>query len=210
MELLLATYNTGKIRELLQALRGLPITLRYLNEFPGISPVEETGKTYQENAVLKSVGYCEQTGLYALADDSGLEVDALDGKPGVRSARFGGENASDNDRTNKLLQELLAYQDSERNARFVCCMALAGPPSKTSDLGTTTPQVFNVSLGICKGAIAPKPRGRGGFGYDPVFVPAGHDSTFGELSPEIKAKLSHRAKALSAMRMFLTQFLRAT
>ena len=206
MELLIATYNAGKIRELERALRGLPITPRYLADFPDISPVDETGKTYEDNAVLKAVAYCERTGLYALADDSGLEVDALDGRPGVKSARFGGENASDADRTAKLLQELLAFEGSERTARFVCFMSLAAAPS-TAAGDTPAPRILNISKGTCEGTIADAPRGTGGFGYDPVFIPTGYDKTFGELSSEIKAELSHRAKALSAMRLFLTQFL---
>ncbi|HWN12117.1 MAG TPA: RdgB/HAM1 family non-canonical purine NTP pyrophosphatase [Pyrinomonadaceae bacterium] len=209
MDLLIATYNAGKIREIEEALRGLPITPRYLTDFPNAFLVEETGKTYEENAVLKAVGYSRQTGLYSLADDSGLEVDALDGKPGLLSARFGGENASDIDRTNKLLQALSAYQ-SERAAQFVCCIALSGVPPNASGLSPIAGKVLNISRGICEGTIAPEPRGTGGFGYDPVFIPAGYDSTFGELSPEIKAKLSHRAKALSAMRSFLREFLKAT
>jgi len=206
LELLIATYNNGKIRELVQALRGLPITPRYLCDFPDTSPVEETGKTYEENAVLKSADYCERTGLYSLADDSGLEVDALEGRPGVKSARFGGENASDADRTAKLLQELLAYKGSQRTARFVCYMSLAGP-SIASGIETPAARILNISQGFCEGMIALEPRGTGGFGYDPVFIPTGHDETFGELLSEVKAKLSHRAKAISAMRLFLTQFL---
>lgn len=207
MELLIATYNNGKIRELEQALRGLPITLRYLKDFPIASLVEETGETYEDNAVLKALAYSEQTGLYALADDSGLEVKALNGRPGVRSARFGGENASDSDRTQRLLQELVAYEAGERGARFVCYMAFAATP-KPCDFPSAKTQVLNISEGICEGTIAREPRGAGGFGYDPVFIPTGHEATFGELSPEIKSVLSHRAKAVSAMRLFLTQFLR--
>ncbi len=210
MDLLIATYNRGKIREIEEALRGLPITPRYLTDFPNTFMVEETGKTYEENAVLKAVGYSSQTGLYALADDSGLEVDALDGKPGVLSARFGGEDATDVDRTNKLLQQLSAYQENERAARFVCCVALSGRPANRDDLPATAPKVFNISQGMCEGKIAPEPRGTGGFGYDPAFIPTGYDATFGELSPEVKARLSHRAKALSAMRSFLTEFLKPT
>jgi len=210
LELLIATYNSGKIRELVQALRGLPITPRYLSDFPYISAVEETGQTYEENAVLKSVDYCERTGLYSLADDSGLEVDALEGKPGVKSARFGGENASDADRTSKLLKELRGYKGSERTARFVCYMSLAAAQFSASGIETTAPRILKISQGFCEGTIAYSPRGTRGFGYDPVFIPTGHDETFGELSSEIKAKLSHRAKALSAMRLFLTHFFEST
>jgi XTP/dITP diphosphohydrolase len=210
LELLIATHNAGKIRELQETLRELPITLRYLAEFPHVSTVEETGDTYEENAILKALAYAEQTGLCAVGDDSGLEVDALGGRPGVLSARFGGENASDQDRTEKLLRELLSHRDRERTARFICCIAfvgwqLSGPVSRTD-----APRVLNVSEGICEGVIAPEPRGTGGFGYDPVFIPSGYNESFGELAAQVKSTLSHRAKALSATREFLSQFLRAT
>lgn len=207
MELLIATHNAGKIREIQQALAGLPITLRYLTEFASVSTVEETANTYEANAILKALGYAQQTGLYALADDSGIEVDALDGLPGVLSARFGGDGASDQDRRQKLLGELLPHRNCEPTARFVCLMAVAGWPSTTSNPNKNAPQVLNVSEGTCEGAIAEESRGMGGFGYDPIFIPSGYKETFGELSAEVKARLSHRAKALVATRAFLTQFL---
>ena len=210
LELLIATHNAGKTRELQQALRSLPITLRYLAEFPEIATIDETGQTYEENAILKALGYAEQTGICALGDDSGLEVDALGGKPGVLSARFGGEDASDQDRTKKLLRELESHQDRERSARFVCCMAFAGWQSISSEARTTPPRVLNVSEGKCEGVITTEPRGAGGFGYDPIFIPLGYDETFGELSKDVKATLSHRAKALAAMREFLNSFLKQT
>ncbi len=206
LQLLIATSNSGKIREIEEALLGLPITPRYLAEFPDLSSVEEVGETYEENAVLKALGYSSATGLYALADDSGLEVDALKGKPGVRSARFGGEHASDADRTAKLLREISGYPDRERSARFVCCMAIAG----NSPADSTATRVLHVSEGICEGLIAQEPLGTNGFGYDPVFIPAHYQKTFGELTPEVKATLSHRAKALAAMRQFLAQFWQST
>ena len=210
LELLIATHNRGKIRELQQALRELPITLRYLNEFPAVATVDETGQTYEQNAILKALGYANQTGIYALGDDSGLEVDALGGKPGVRSARYGGENVSDNFRTQKLLSELTPYQDPGRKARFVCCMAFAGWRSPGIDSQTTPARILNVSAGTCEGVIAQEPRGVGGFGYDPIFIPRGYDETFGELSKDVKARLSHRAKALAAMREFLISFVKQT
>lgn len=210
LELLIASHNVGKIRELQQALRELPITLRYLSEFPEIAIIDETGQTYEENAILKALGYAEQTGICALGDDSGLEVDALGGKPGVLSARFGGENASDQARTLKLLRELLPHGDRERTARFVCCMAFAGWQSRGSEPRTNSPRLLNVSEGHCEGMIALEQRGTGGFGYDPIFIPRGYEETFGELSKDVKATLSHRAKALAATRMFLSQFLNAT
>ncbi|MBC8028871.1 MAG: RdgB/HAM1 family non-canonical purine NTP pyrophosphatase [Pyrinomonadaceae bacterium] len=210
LELLIATHNAGKVRELQQTLRELPLTLRYLAEFPDISTVEETGNTYEANAILKALSYAEQTGICALGDDSGLEVDALGGKPGVLSARFGGENASDQNRTEKLLRVLLPHRKGEITARFICCIAFAGWQSSSTEPRTTKPRILNVSTGTCEGAIALEPRGTKGFGYDPIFIPSGYNETFGELSEDVKGSLSHRAKALSATRGFLTQFLRAT
>jgi len=208
VELLIATHNFGKVRELEQTLRELPITLRYLAEFPNIETVDETGETYEENAILKALGYAKQTGLCALGDDSGLEVAQLGGRPGVLSARYGGANATDQDRTQKLLGELLPSRD--RTARFVCSMAVAGWQTVNSGEGLEEPRVLNVSQGICSGVIALEPRGTSGFGYDPVFIPSGYDQTFGELPDDVKARLSHRAKALSATRTFLALFLKAT
>jgi len=210
LEVLIATSNAGKILELQDALHGLPVKLRYLAEFPDVSPVEEVGHTYEENAILKALGYAAQTGVSALADDSGLEVVALGGIPGVLSARFGGENASDRDRTEKLLGLLMPYQDRERAARFVCCMAFAGWQPSDSEGQPPQPRVLNVSQGTCEGLIRVEPRGTCGFGYDPLFIPHGYAETFGELPEEVKRRLSHRAKALSAMRTFLTQFLALT
>jgi non-canonical purine NTP pyrophosphatase (RdgB/HAM1 family) len=144
MEILIATSNPGKVREIEEALRGLPIQFRYLREFPKISPVEESGKTYEENAILKAAGYSKQTGICALADDSGLEVDALGGLPGVRSARYGGDGASDQERTEKLLMALTDHQAQKRTARFICCMALSGLASKEAPSGHDEPALIHV------------------------------------------------------------------
>ena len=206
LQVLIATGNAGKILELEDALHELPVKLRYLAEFPDVSPIEEVGHTYEENATLKALGYAAQTGISALADDSGLEVAALGGNPGVFSARFGGENASDCERTEKLLGLLMPYQDRERAARFVCCMAFAGWQPSDSEGQPPQPQVLNVSEGTCEGLIGVESRGTRGFGYDPIFIPHGYAKTFGELPEEVKRRLSHRAKALSAMRTFLTEF----
>ena len=199
-EVLIATHNTGKIREVHDALHSLPVKLRYLKEFPHLSLVNEVGKTYEENAVLKALGYAKQTGLCALADDSGLEVDALAGGPGVHSARFGGENLSDHDRIQKLLAELSEGPSTRRGARFVCCMALAGWQRAP---GTGKLRVLTLIEAKCEGSIAPEARGANGFGFDPLFVPEGHLATFAELPKEVKARISHRAQALAAIRAFL-------
>jgi XTP/dITP diphosphohydrolase len=209
-EILVATRNSGKIREIRGALRSLPVKLRHLDEFPNVSPVEEVGQTYQENAVLKALGYSKQTGLCALADDSGLEVDALGGMPGVFSARFGGEEATDAERIEKLLRTLSEHPASKRTARFVCCVALAGWQGDKQPMAQADPRVLKVTKAICEGNIANAARGTNGFGFDPVFVPENYSMTFAELPHEVKATISHRALALKAMRRFLDRWLAQT
>lgn len=178
-------------------LRDLPISFQSLGDFPEIQPVEETGSTYEENAVLKARDYARQTGLWALADDSGFEVEALSGAPGVFSARYAGEGASDSDRIAFLLRQFDHLASVNRNARFVCVAALAD----------STSALVNVAYGVCQGQIINSPRGENGFGYDPIFVPRDFDETFAELSLHIKNAISHRARALHAMRSFLDQLL---
>ena len=202
-EILIATHNLGKIREVQEALHSLPLKLRCLDEFSHVTSVNEAGGTYKENAVLKAVGYAKQTGICALADDSGLEVDSLGGKPGVLSARFGGEHASDRDRIQKLLTALAQYGSDDRGARFVCCMVLAGWLTKQEQFENAEPRVLTVTEAKCQGIITPEEKGANGFGFDPVFVPRGYLATFGELPTEVKARISHRAQALLAMRDFL-------
>lgn len=192
-DLLIATGNKGKIVELHSLLASLPVRLKTLAEFPGILEVEETGQTFQDNAVLKASGYAGQTGLWTLADDSGLEVDALGGAPGVFSARYGGYGATDAERVRLLLEELSTCAAGERLGRFICVIAIAD----------TQGQIVNLSTGKCEGRIALAPVGTGGFGYDPVFVPRGFNQTFGELSPQIKGRISHRALALEGALAFL-------
>jgi XTP/dITP diphosphohydrolase len=192
-ELLIATGNAGKIRELTELLSNLPLRLRRLSEFPNIEEVEETGETFAANAQLKARLYSRQTNLWTLADDSGLEVDALDGAPGVLSARYGGPNINDDERNALLLNELNATPDPQRTARFVCAIALHDPRAATT-------QIFE---GACEGRISQQPRGHNGFGYDPLFVPTGYAHTFGELPDELKQQLSHRARALAAVRAYL-------
>lgn len=207
LEVLVATANPGKIREIQESLRGVPVRLRYLWEFHDISPVEEVGETYEENAILKAVSYSKQAGVCALADDSGLEVDALGGLPGVLSARYGGDSASDQERTEKLLMALTQHPLQERTARFVCCMALAGCPLGESQDSSDHPRVLHVCEGKCEGLIGEEPRGNNGFGYDPVFVPIGYDRTFAELPSAVKNMISHRSQALAAMRGFLNRWI---
>lgn len=191
--LLVATQNEGKLKELRNLLADLPLDLCILTDFPEVEVVPETGESFIENASLKAVGYALQTGLLTLADDSGLEVDALGGAPGIFSARYAGEGASDADRTKRLLDELSNTPAAERSARFVSAVAIANERG----------EVLNTSLGVCEGQIDFAPSGAGGFGYDPVFIPSGYDESFGELKPEIKNQISHRARALLAARQFL-------
>lgn len=184
--LLVATRNEGKLRELRQLLADLPFVLLGLDDFPAVQTVPETGLTFVENASLKAAGYARQVHFLTLADDSGLEVDALGGAPGVLSARYAGATASDAARTDKLLTELRNIDVVNRSARFVSAIAIA------SSAGS----IMNVSQGTCEGHIDLAPHGEHGFGYDPVFIPRGHMSTFAELAPSVKNRISHRARAL--------------
>jgi XTP/dITP diphosphohydrolase len=195
-EILVATGNAGKVSEYETLLAGLPVRLRGLREFADVQEVEETGTTFEENACLKAVGYAQQTGRWTLADDSGLEVDALGGAPGVFSARFGGAGLSDAERAEKLLAELKKAENKSRNARFICVIVLA----------SETGEIIYQTKGVCEGQIALSYCGVGGFGYDPIFIPSGFTQTFGELSSEIKHKISHRAQAVNEIMRFLLDF----
>jgi XTP/dITP diphosphohydrolase len=197
-ELLIATRNAGKVIEVREILSDLPLLMRSLLDFPGTAEVAETGETFAENASIKASAYALQTGVWALSDDSGLEVEALGGAPGVYSARYAGESATDAERIELLLLELACTGDTLRRARFVCAISLADPSGR----------ILNLSEGICEGRIANHPRGNQGFGYDPIFIPEGYGQTFGELSSEIKQKISHRARALDRTRAFLLEFFR--
>ena len=192
--LLLGTRNAGKVREIEIILGDVPWQIRSLREFENVGVAAETADTYAENAIAKAQFYARATGLCALADDSGLEVEALGGGPGVFSARYAGEGASDADRRVLLLSQLSDVPQEGRTARFVAVVAIADPNGN----------VLNVSEGTCKGWITFKPRGNGGFGYDPLFVPDGFDKTFAELADSIKNQISHRARALQKTRDFLT------
>jgi XTP/dITP diphosphohydrolase len=201
-DLLIATRNEGKIAELSEILAPLPVRLRFLQEFRNISDVAEVGGTYQENATLKAVSYARQTGITALADDSGLEVVALGGAPGVLSARFGGTRLTDMERSQALLASLEKTELTSRNARFVCCMVLYGiPPSQVQVV--SSPQVLGVTQGICEGSLAHDPTGTDGFGFDPIFIPKGYNLPFAALDQTIKRRISHRALAGEKMRQKL-------
>lgn len=196
-KLLLATNNPGKIEELRSMVLELPVEIRGLADFPRAEEVAETGTTFDENARLKASGYARQTGLISLADDSGLEVEALGGRPGVLSARYGGEGMSFENKMKKLLRELENANSLKRNAQFTCAIAISD-----QDGG-----ILFESTGVCRGTIALSPMGSGGFGYDPIFVPDGFEQTFGELSDAIKQKISHRASAFSQIMPFLRDYI---
>jgi len=191
--LVIATRNPGKLLELRALMRALPFMLLDLNSFPSVQTVPEIGNSFAENASLKAAGYALQIHEMTLADDSGLEVDALGGAPGVRSARYAGEGASDAERVDKLLSELSRVGIRARTARFVSAIAIADRKGV----------ILNLSDGVCEGHITEFPRGSNGFGYDPVFVPTGFDQTFAQLPRPLKNRISHRSKALAAASDFL-------
>jgi XTP/dITP diphosphohydrolase len=188
--LVFATRNKGKLRELRQLLSLDDVDLLSLDDLPEVPEVKETGETFAENAAIKAREVMEATGLPALADDSGLEVDALDGAPGVHSARYAGPGATDRDRFELLLRNLQGVPDEERTARFRCVVAFADPEQ---------PDHVELREGSCEGRILHAPRGQGGFGYDPVFYVEELDQTFAEAAPEDKNRLSHRGRAMAAI-----------
>jgi XTP/dITP diphosphohydrolase len=187
--LLFATTNPGKLAELKAMVPG-GVTVLPLADFPEVPEPVEDGATFEENARKKALSYAAATGVWALADDSGLCVDALGGRPGVLSARYA--EGSDRARYQKLLGELAGVPDAQRGAAFRCVLCLASPQGETE-----------VAAGECRGRIAHAPRGENGFGYDPVFFVAELDRTMAELSKEEKARLSHRGKAFERMRPLL-------
>ena len=192
---LLATNNAGKLAELRPIFASLGLECVSMREAGVSSDPEETGSTFEENALIKARAAMEASGMPAAADDSGLMVDALDGAPGVMSARFaGGHDVSDADKCAFLLEKMADKE--QRSARFVSCIACVFP-----DGGEIT------ARGECEGSIIRAPRGESGFGYDPVFVPEGFGETFAELGPEIKNGISHRARALRAFGEELARYL---
>ena len=200
-KLLVGTNNPGKVQEYEELLSDLPGTLEIT--FPaqeGLAlDVEESGDTFEENARIKALAYAQASGLPSLADDSGLEVDALGGAPGVHSARYAGPASNDVDRYRKLLDALSDVPAGQRAARFRCVVALALPDGTLHTAG-----------GTCEGEIGFAPRGEHGFGYDPVFIVAGYNGqTLAELPPGVKNEISHRARALATIQPVLRKLLRA-
>lgn len=197
LKLLVATRNPGKIVELNSLFESLPLRLLSLANVEIETDVEETGSTFVENAILKARAYAMESGIMALADDSGLEVECLGNAPGVYSARFAGKSAANDERIAKLLRKLDGVALNERNARFVCVMAVSDSSGK----------ILHEAQGVCPGRIGFEPKGTNGFGYDPVFIPHGFNETFGELGDDIKQQISHRARASAAIIRFLRDFI---
>jgi XTP/dITP diphosphohydrolase len=193
IDLLVATRNAHKTREILRIL-GPKFNVTDLAAHPEIPDIAESGTTFQENAILKAVAVSKRMAGFVIADDSGLEVEALGGAPGIHSARYAGMKASDEEKIDKLLNELTRIRPTKnaRRARFRCVLALA---SKGNVLGTFE--------GIVEGQIADRPHGSHGFGYDPIFIPEGFQQTFAELAPAEKNQLSHRTRALEKLSTFL-------
>ena len=198
IQLLIATNNPGKVREYRELLADLArVTFPQAEGL--VLDVEETGETFEENAQLKAVAFAEASGLLTLADDSGLEVDALGGAPGVRSARYSGPGKSDADRYEKLLAAMAHVPPGQRSARFRCVVAVAVPGG-----------AIYTAVGACEGQIGYAPRGEFGFGYDPVFIVDGFGGrTMAEIEPDAKNRISHRARALEAVRPVLARLLSA-
>jgi XTP/dITP diphosphohydrolase len=192
MDIVIATKNKKKVEEFLRILKDLNVKIFDTSDFPNCPEVEEDQDSFEGNAVKKALTVARLTNKIAIADDSGLEVFALKGEPGVRSARYAGENATDEDNLNKLLEKMKDIPDKDRGARFVCSIAIAFPDSKVKTFS-----------GYVEGWIGKEPKGKRGFGYDPIFYPSGYNSTFAEMSPEEKDALSHRGKALEELKEYL-------
>ena len=184
--IIIATQNEKKRAEIREILKDNPgILLRGPDDFPFLPLVEEDGTTFQENAVKKAIILAKACNTWAMSDDSGLEIDALGGRPGVYSCRYAGANATDEKNIEKVLSELRGVPRERRTARFICTTALAGSKG-----------LFFVVEGCCEGFITEEPKGKYGFGYDPIFYVPDHRQTFAELNPAIKNRISHRAHAL--------------
>ncbi len=195
-KLVVATANQGKLREFRELLAGVQLKILSLADYPAMAPINESGSTFAENAIIKAEAVMNYTGELALADDSGLEVDALDGRPGIYSARFAGTAGDDEANNKKLLAELTSVADTKRTARFRSAIAVASPGLPVQ-----------VVEGVCEGIIIHEPRGMGGFGYDPLFFVPALGKTFAQMAPERKNAISHRANAMIEARKILEEIL---
>jgi len=184
--IVIATQNENKKKEISEILKKIPgILLRGVEDFPFLPEVEEDGNSFRENAIKKATTLATACNTWTMADDSGLEIDALNGRPGIYSSRYAGPNATDEKNIEKVLSELRGVPKEKRTARFLCSIALASPH-----------QLLFVAEGRCEGFITEEPRGKGGFGYDPIFYVPHYNQTFAELNPLIKNSISHRGIAL--------------
>ena len=201
LKIVIATRNTGKIAEIQSIINNSNfknmVEIEPLLSYPDIPEIIEDGNNFSENAAKKALTVAKFTGHVSIADDSGLEVDALGGAPGVFSARFAGEKATDSENIKKLMSLLKDTPSGKRGARFVCVIAIATPSGD-----------FSLTEGECRGVIAAEERGTAGFGYDPVFVVPEHGKTFAELGGDIKNKISHRASALGRLSDILEKLMR--
>jgi XTP/dITP diphosphohydrolase len=197
MHLLVATRNRHKLKEIGAILADLNFDLRASADIPGLAEVREDGATLADNAIKKAVETAKAAKMLTLADDTGLEVDILKGEPGVRSARFAGEDVTYHENNKKLLRLLEGVPQEKRSARFRCVVAIADENG-----------LVDTVEGICNGTIVEAERGGGGFGYDPLFIPDGQIKTFAELSPDVKNRISHRGKALQKAWAVLSRYLR--
>jgi len=195
-KLYLATGNAGKIKEMKELLAGLDVEIVTADAYDSVPEVIEDGDTLEENAIKKARELADYTGLMTVADDTGLLVDALNGNPGIYSARYAGKDATYKDNNRKLLQKLKDVSLNERTARFKTVAALVNPDGKVKTVE-----------GICEGLIGKELKGEEGFGYDPLFIPEGYEETFAQLSPEIKNEISHRAKALEKLKVLLVDWI---
>ena len=195
VDLVVATRNKNKLREIMDLLADLDFNVLSVGDFVDIPEIKEDGSTFEENARKKAFQIAQITKRLTLADDSGLEIDYLGGKPGIYSARFAGENATDADRNKKVLALLKDVQQSERKAQFRCAIAIASPGAR-----------MEVVIGACAGEIASEPRGDEGFGYDPIFIVPEYGKTFAELGVEKKNRISHRAMALKKAKDLLRAY----
>jgi len=191
--LILATRNNHKIKEIKSILNDLNIDILTLTDIDSNIVLREDGTSFEENALQKARAVYNATGILSMADDSGIEVFYLNNRPGVFSSRYSGENATDEMNNKKLLSELLGVPPRRRRAQYRCVVALVGK------------NIEKLTEGKCTGRITEQPRGRNGFGYDPIFIPDGYEKTFGELDPAEKNRISHRAQAILKMRKFVIE-----
>ncbi|MCP5099293.1 MAG: XTP/dITP diphosphatase [Chloroflexi bacterium] len=196
-KLLVATHNQGKVKEFSEMLSDLQMAWLSLDDLGVTNDVEETGITFRDNAILKATAYAQETGLLTLADDSGLQVDALDGAPGVYTARYGGKHLTHAERYQYLLNNIKDVPWDARSARFRCVIVLVSP----------TGELLGEAAGACEGMIALAPAGDGGFGYDPVFYMPERDKTMAEVETAVKHQISHRGRAMKQIEPILRRYL---